>query len=156
MKVRQKTPCFVFDLDGTLCDVKHRRQYVATKPRNWDAWNAGIANDAPNVPVISALTGLRSVGYVVLLVSGRSEEYREVTVDWLAKYGMEEGRSYESLYMRAEGDKRDDSIVKSEIADLISEKYKIVGVFDDRRRVVDMWLSRGIFVFDVGQGNGDF
>lgn len=150
------TPCFVFDLDGTVCDVSHRRQYVATTPRNWDAWNAGIADDSPNVPVIAALTGLRAVGYPVLLVSGRSEEYRKVTTDWLERYGMVQGHHYTALYMRADGDRRDDSIVKSEIADVIGDDYRIVGVFDDRRRVVDMWLSRGIFVFDVGQGNGNF
>ena len=43
--------CFIFDLDGTICDVRHRRQYVATKPRNWDAWNKGLTQDVPNQAV---------------------------------------------------------------------------------------------------------
>jgi hypothetical protein len=58
--------------------------------------------------------------------------------------------------MRKYKDHRDDAIVKGEIADQIEENYKIFAVFDDRKRVVDMWSKRGIFVFDVGQGKGDF
>jgi hypothetical protein len=58
--------------------------------------------------------------------------------------------------MRKYKDHRDDSVVKGEIADEIQKTYNILGVFDDRKRVVDMWSNRGIFVFDVGQGKGDF
>ena len=58
--------------------------------------------------------------------------------------------------MRKAGDHRNDAIIKSEIADEIEKEYNIFCVFDDRKRVVDMWIERGIFVFDVGQGKGDF
>jgi hypothetical protein len=58
--------------------------------------------------------------------------------------------------MRKEKDNRNDAIIKSEIADEIEKEYNILCVFDDRKRVVDMWINRGIFVFDVGQGKGDF
>jgi hypothetical protein len=58
--------------------------------------------------------------------------------------------------MRKYQDHRDDAIVKGEIADEIEKDFKIFAVFDDRKRVVDMWAKRGIFVFDVGQGQGNF
>jgi hypothetical protein len=58
--------------------------------------------------------------------------------------------------MRAAGDFRPDDEIKSELADEVEKTYKILGVFDDRKRVVDMWIKRGIFVFDVAQGSGDF
>jgi hypothetical protein len=60
------------------------------------------------------------------------------------------------LLMRKYEDHRDDAIVKGELADQIEKDYKIFAVFDDRKRVIDMWVNRGIFVFDVGQGKGDF
>jgi hypothetical protein len=146
-----KKDCYVFDLDGTLCDVRHRRQYVATKPRNWDAWNAGLVNDHPHSPVLHVLQGLAQQ-YEILIVSGRSDDYRQQTEEWLAKYSV----PYNNLYMRKYRDHRDDSVVKTEIANEIEQTHRILGVFDDRQRVVNMWIERGIWVFDVGQGKGNF
>jgi predicted secreted acid phosphatase len=151
MRLKDKNSCFVFDLDGTLCDVSHRRQWVATQPKNWDAWNAGISEDKPNMPVLEVLHRLSNV-YDIVLVSGRGSEYRQPTIDWLRKHGVH----FSDLYMRTEGDFRPDDEVKSELADQVEKDYRIVGVFDDRKRVVNMWIKRGIFVFDVAQGGGDF
>lgn len=149
-----KEKCFVFDLDGTLCDVRHRRQYVATKPRNWDAWNAGLSQDNPIEPVLEVLNALKD-RFAIFFVSGRSDDYRQQTVQWLESQGIMEF-DYNALLMRKYKDHRDDSVVKSEIADEIEKTHTILGVFDDRKRVVDMWISRGIWVFDVGQGKGNF
>ena len=146
-----KPDVYLCDLDGTLCNVSHRRQYVATKPRNWDAWNAGLVNDKPNLAVLGIITSL-TYYYPLIFVSGRSDDYRKQTEEWLEKYDI----SYNALYMRKYKDHRDDVIVKGELADEIEKEYNILGVFDDRKKVIDMWLSRGIFVFDVGQGKGDF
>lgn len=151
MKLKDKLPAFVFDLDGTVCDVSHRRQWVATKPKNWDAWNVGISEDKPNIPVLETLQAL-STGFPIILVSGRGEEYRQVTEEWLETNGV----TYHQLFMRPAGDHRPDDEVKSELADEVEKTYRILGVFDDRKRVVDMWISRGIFVFDVGQGKANF
>jgi len=147
-----KPDVYLCDLDGTLCNVSHRRQYVATKPRNWDAWNAGLVNDKPNLAVLGIITSL-TYYYPLIFVSGRSDDYRKQTEEWLEKYDI----SYNALYMRKYKDHRDDVIVKGEIADEIEKEYNILGVFDDRQKVIkNTWLSRGIFVFDVGQGKGDF
>ena len=150
-----KRNAICFDLDGTLCDVLHRRHFVATKPKNWGAWNRAMVNDTPNAAVefvFRALTYYIDKDTDLIFVSGRSDDYREKTEDWLAKHCFE----YHSLLMRKERDNRDDSIVKGEIADEIEKTHNILFVFDDRKRVVDMWVNRGIWVFDVGQGKGDF
>ena len=145
--------CFIFDLDGTICDVSHRRQYVATKPRNWDAWNGGIMNDVPNPAVKIVYQALRQqYEYDMIVVSGRSDDYKEQTIKWLTDNEI----FYDEIYMRKYKDHRDDAVVKGEIADEILKTHRILGVFDDRKRVVDMWAKRGIWVFDVGQGKGDF
>jgi len=149
-----KPQAVLFDLDGTLCNVHHRRQYVATKPRNWDAWNAGIINDKPNLPVLEVFNALKD-RFPIFFVSGRSDDYRDVTIQWFEKHGIYE-HDYNGLLMRKYQDHRDDAIVKGEIADEIEKDYKIFAVFDDRKKVVDMWVKRGIFVFDVGQGCADF
>jgi hypothetical protein len=38
----------------------------------------------------------------------------------------------------------------------VSTKYNILGVFDDRNQVTNMWEEKGIFVFNVGQGRANF
>lgn len=150
--------CFCFDLDGTICNVNHRRQYVATKPRNWDAWNKGMVNDTANESVSFVYQAL---SYFIdqtldttdiFIVSGRSDDYRQQTEEWLEKHGFE----YTKLFMRKYKDHRDDSVVKSEIADEILKTHNIIAVFDDRKRVLNMWQAKGIWTFDVGQGCGDF
>ena len=150
-QITTKHPCFVCDLDGTLCNVTHRRQWVASNPKNWDAWNAGISSDTPNVAVLEALNALADK-FDIILVSGRGREYRQPTVKWLRDHGVR----FTELHMRAEGDHRADDVIKAELADEVEKTYRIIGVFDDRKRVVDMWIKRGIFVFDVAQGQGDF
>ena len=149
-----KPNCIVVDIDGTICDVKHRRQYVATKPRNWEAWNAGIINDRPIPQVLEVFNALKD-RFPIFFVSGRSDDYRDVTLKWFEKYGIME-HDYNGLLMRKYEDHRDDAIVKGELADQIEKDYKIFAVFDDRKRVIDMWVNRGVFVFDVSQGKGNF
>lgn len=148
-----KRNCIIFDLDGTICDVAHRRQFVATKPRNWDAWNKGLVNDTPIPAVKFVYQALRhQYESDLIIVSGRSDDYKEQTIKWLTDNEI----FYDEIYMRKYKDHRDDSIVKGEIADEIQKTHNIICVFDDRKRVVDMWINRGIWVFDCGQGRGNF
>ena len=141
------TSCFVFDLDGTLCNVSHRLQWLSCYPKNWDAWNAGIPFDVPNTSVLDTLKAL-SVTHSIILVSGRNEQQRQVTEAWLDKYDV----PYTDLYMRGAEDFRADDIVKSELADEVEYHHGCIkGVFDDRPSVVQMWRKRGVeCVFDVG------
>jgi FMN phosphatase YigB (HAD superfamily) len=149
----QRQKCIIFDLDGTICDVRHRRQYVATKPRNWDAWNKGLINDNPHQAVKFVYQSLRDQYKAdLIIVSGRSDDYKEQTIKWLTDNEI----FYDEIYMRKYKDHRDDAVVKSEIADEIEKTHDIICVFDDRKRVVDMWINRGIWVFDCGQGQGQF
>ena len=45
-------------------------------------------------------------------------------------------------------------MVKREIFDReIRDRYRVVGVFDDRKQVVRMWRALGLTVFQVAEGN---
>jgi len=58
------------------------------------------------------------------------------------------------LLMRAEGDFRNDAIVKSELVDNhLSGNYDVIAHFDDRNRVVDALRAKGIKVLQVEPGN---
>ena len=54
--------------------------------------------------------------------------------------------------MRKDNDNRSDTIIKREIFDeFIRDKYMPMFVIDDRPCVVEMWVSMGLFVFNVNQ-----
>lgn len=147
----------VFDIDGTLADIEHRRGFVQSKPKNWAAFDAGIPNDSVNGAVAAVFRkfAVDQAFHTVVLASGRSEKTRAATKDWLAKNRL---TGWQKLYMRKADDFRGDDIVKREILDDIIADYgqKPDMVFDDRPRVVKMWRENGIFVFDVYQGTEDF
>lgn len=146
----------VFDIDGTLANIEHRLDYVRSKPKNWKAFDAGIPNDKVNEPVATVMRNMATWGHNIILASGRNERSRQATEDWLWKHDLLD--VYDILYMRKADDFRNDSIVKDEIIDQIVADYgKLPDLwFDDRPRVVKAVRARGIFVFDVYQGEEDF
>lgn len=140
----------IFDIDGTLADVEHRRHFVTTKPKNWRAFSQAMVNDEPIWPTVHIFGALINQGHRIILASGREEPYRGITREWLINIGQL--GEYERLYMRKTGDYRKDDIVKEEILDkIIEDEYNPFMVFDDRPQVVRMWRRRGLFVFDVNQ-----
>lgn len=142
--------CYIFDLDGTLALIEHRRHFVASKPKNWKAFNAGITNDKPNKPLINILELVHRYSFKIVLCSGREEVHRQATVDWLAKHHI----PYDELYMRGEKDYRSDDIIKKELLDKMrSEGYNPLAAFDDRDRVVKMWRDNGIPCYQVNYGD---
>lgn len=96
----------------------------------------------------------------ILFVTGRSEKYREQTVDWLANnlgYGDPESQKAnisKNLYMRKNGDYRPDYVIKEEIyKNKIESRYKVQAVFEDRKTVVDMWRKLGLTCYQPCDGN---
>lgn len=152
--MENKMKTWIFDIDGTLANIEHRRKYVSIKPKNWAAFNAGMMYDTINPQVVDLLHLIQTdpSNYVVIS-SGRGEESRRVTEDWLAKYNI----SFQKLYMRSTKDNRRDDIVKEEmLAKMISDGFKPYAVIDDRPQVVRMWRKNGLFVFDVNQSGEEF
>ena len=140
----------LFDIDGTLADIEHRRVHLDQPKPDWPTFNAAMGDDTPNHPVVSLYKTLWQSGdYNLILVTGRNERFRKVTEQWLAWNEIPFGR----LLMRADKDSRADHIVKEEILDrLLAEGLEIHFTVDDRQQVVDMWRRRGITCLqcDVG------
>lgn len=147
-----KTNAVVFDLDGTLANINHRRHFVRGGKKNWPAFEKAIPNDTLNLSVAILLEKLQKE-YAIIIASGRSEDSRVATAEWLKKNGI----NYDELFMRASKDYRSDVIVKQEMYDnLIKPHYHVMFVFDDRPGVVDMWRANGLWVFDCNQTREDF
>lgn len=140
----------VFDIDGTVANIVHRRQYVANKPKNWAAFNAGMAHDTVYEDVKFIYDTFRAAGHRFVFCSGRGDDTREVTEKWLADNGFE----YEALFMRRAGDYRKDSVVKVELLDQIRQWHGEPYLwFDDRNQVVDAIRAAGVRVMQVAPGD---
>lgn len=128
------------DIDGTLAHHVDRGPYQIEKCET-DALNEEVAR-------ILALCD-RADDYIVLL-SGRQSEFREHTERWLKANGV----VYDELWMRAEGDRRPDDVVKSELFDAhVRDRFDVRFVLDDRDRVVALWRRLGLRCWQVAYGN---
>lgn len=145
-----KPEAFIFDLDGTLADLTHRRHHVIKPNRRWNQFFDECGKDAPIMDVINLYNILAQHEYRMLVVSGRSDHVRVQTRAWLTSNLA----VAPDLFMRRDGDYRADDIVKREIYEQqIAPSYNIVGVFDDRDRVVGMWRELGLRCYQVAPGN---
>src|ERR1043166_3175138 len=105
--------CYLFDLDGTMADCGHRLHHIKSKRKNWDAFFAACEKDGPIPHIVELARHLRRVEKLVFC-SGRSDQVRQETEDWLKRHGLSG-----PLYMRRKRDTRADYIVKGELLDQI-------------------------------------
>ena len=140
----------IFDVDGTLADVSHRRHFVSNNEKNWTLFNAKMGEDKINPAVVELyLTLWDSQKYDLIIVTGRSEEFREVTEQWLVWNHI----PFNRLIMRKAKDNRQDSMVKQDILDALKAESKdIMFAVDDRQQVVDMWRRNGITCLQCDEG----
>lgn len=129
------------DLDGTLAHMNGKRG-----PFEW------LRTDVDDLDEIVAksIKDHMTLGHKIIFMSGRDEEGRVPTENWLEFYGFK----YYALYMRKKGDFRKDNLVKEELYnEHIKGKFNVRHVYDDRQQVVDMWRSLGIKVYQVAKGD---
>ncbi|WP_280429106.1 AAA family ATPase [Nocardia brasiliensis] len=134
-----KLDVFIVDIDGTLAHMTDRG------PHDYSRVSEDVADET--MKYVASMLYMNSAA---ILVSGRPDSCRADTELWLRNNGIR----FDALHMRRTGDNRDDSIVKYEIfRDSIAPRYNVVGVFDDRNRVVDMWRRIGLKCFQVQPGD---
>lgn len=151
-------PIYIFDLDGTLALIEHRRHFVEGKKKDWPAFFRACVNDKPNLPVIRTLQALRKSGAEIWIWSGRSDEVRGETLEWLRTNGCISkwtlfGPS-DAFRMRKSGDYTPDvELKRSWLSEIEPPEYaRLTAVFDDRDRVVQMWRDAGVPCFQVAPG----
>lgn len=151
----------IVDIDGTVALKGDRDPYDFSR----------VLEDQPNEPVITAVAGMWLHGFHLLFVSGRMEQCRQHTALWLQRHHLIQDHTAGdghgvidtgnwmipgwSLFMRADGDKRPDDVVKDEIyREQIVGRFTVTAVFDDRDKVVRMWRdTHKLTVFQVADGN---
>lgn len=145
-----KPSTVVFDLDGTLADVEHRRHHLQGKRPNWAAFNDECHLDTINEPIVQLLRAMQLAGFKIIICSGReaTPAVAEKTVRWLADHHIH----YDGLYMRDMGDYRRDCEVKADFIEQIGAGNILFSV-DDRNQVVEEWRAQGITCLQCAEGD---
>lgn len=142
----------VCDIDGTLADLTHRLHYIIPADggkKDWRSFNsdAEVMKDVPIGATVAVLRAFRkATDLSIVLLSGRNDVCRTGTETWLDIADI----PYDALLMRANGDYRDDVVVKRELAESMSlTPENTLLVLDDRQKVVNMWREEGFVCHQV-------
>lgn len=131
-------PLAVFDLDGTLADVRHRTHLIERRPRDWEAF-FDAARDDPPLPTGVALLLESARDCDIAYVTGRPERCRADTLSWLAEHGLPEGE----LSMRRTGDRRPARLAKVPLLRRLARGRVVAVVVDDDEQVCDAYERAG-------------
>ncbi|AXQ69208.1 ATPase [Caulobacter phage CcrBL9] len=142
---------YIFDFDGTIAWIDHRRHLVAMK--KWDEFFQACDRDEPVHAVLNVMKDLIRAGHRVEIWSGRSDIVFEKSAVWLEAEGIDR---IHLKRMRVEGDNTPDEKLK--LSWLLEERAlgnEPDAIFDDRQKVVDMWRANGVACFQVAPGDFD-
>jgi hypothetical protein len=132
----------IVDLDGTIVDINE------SKRDNYD----NTLNDKPRMEIIKIIKGYTDYydDINIIVITARPSSCLEQTISWLDKNFS----FYNLLYMRNKNDNRCDVTIKEEIyLEHIKDNYNILAVFEDRKKVVDMWRKNNLNTLQVAEGN---
>lgn len=167
----------IFDIDCTLANPAHRLHFIKDmaywtctegKPPKPD-WASfmhidQVSKDTAIVPAWEILYSLLCTSNRVIFITGRSEDQRQMTYDWLtdlsceyrslAIWEMQRLNSMPTIYMRKSGDRRPSHIVKEEgLMAARADGFNPTLVFEDRADDTAMWRRNGLFCCQVAVGN---
>lgn len=153
----------VCDLDGTLCDIRHR-QHLA-QAGDWDAFHEGLQADKARKIVLSFILAVVDDPTTSLVfLTGRPEDYRMESEAWLKAHGIEKYDDYIDLLMRPRQGAGSDTVVKQALLEefLISfrddtglseeEQKSRILILDDRDKVVAHFRDLGYECWQVNEG----
>lgn len=140
----------IFDVDGTLMDIEHRRHFVIQRPKDFDAFREATKDDTPKHEIFAIAKALQAAGHRIIISSGRNKSQMDITVDQLTSQGLQ----FDAIFMRSNSDFRPDFEVKQEmLTKMKAQGFNPTMAVDDRQQVVDMWRANGITVLQVDEGN---
>ena len=147
-----KRRVWLVDVDGTVA----LREEGGRGPYDWDR----VGEDLPHEPVVHLVQSLILAHDRIIFMSGRNEVCRHATWHWLQAHvicsQVWENAALE-LVMRPDTDEwrfaSDDELKRWLYETVIEPVYDVIGVLDDRDRVVKMWRSLGLTCLQVAEGD---
>ena len=137
----------VMDLDGTLADNRHR----LAPGLSWDEANELLDNDGVYVGAKALLIRWQESGGKVIVLSSRSEAFRERTRKWLADKLIEP----DVLILRPNNNYLSDAVLKTHLLDKHFEgraeaQQAVAFILDDSEAVVTAFRNAGFMAWHAG------
>lgn len=135
----------IIDLDGTLCDNVKRINKEIKSVKDWIPYYKYIPEDKLNLWCAQIMMAYElSFKTEFIFLTGRPEKTRKATEEWLIN-NLRWLRRF-SLYMRCDGDYREDYIVKRELlkTKIIKKHKNIILGIDDRPENVNVFREFNI------------
>jgi len=133
----------ICDLDGTLCDDRHRKYLVWAG--DWRSYFEASFLDGVNKSVQDFIAYCKVYKNCdIAFLTGRPEIYREKTEFWLKNTLI--NIPY-SLFMRQENDYRSAEVYKREITEILIKENGLDNIFaaiDDNEKCIEMFKVLGI------------
>ena len=133
----------VFDIDGTLMDETHRKEFRDTK--QWDKYFDLCHLDSPIQHIIDLTKEYKAKGYEIWLMSGRSESTMEKTLASMNEHGV----VFDKIKLRGEGNFIPDYVIKPAWISKYIGLERVDIVFDDTDKVIEGFRKKGLNVVDV-------
>ena len=142
------SPIYLFDLDGTLADIDHRKHLLEQDPVDWGYFYALCPHDKPMPRMIQLYEHLRRSAWVEIW-TGRNETVRSETVTWLRRHTAMPDR----LCMRPEACRRAAHDLKRKwLAQMLEEqRRRVVLMIEDNPNVVEVFRGLGVQTLLVNQ-----
>lgn len=136
-----RRPAVIVDVDETLCDVSGIRHLYA-EPDDFRSFTLASRGCMPRREVLDwCHQHFHQNGYALLVLTGRSDEFRDITVDWLDEHLR---LPYAGLWMRPTGHYGSNTRVKREIYAELARSFDIRAAIDDDPLIAEMWVGLGI------------
>lgn len=128
-------------MDGTLADVRPIRHLLP----DFDRFHTASAEVPANPAVVEFVTQARAAGCAIVVMSGRMERFRALSVTWLTRHDID----HDGLFLRGDADLRPDVVVKKELLAEVRQQWLPVMAVDDNPAVLELWLSEGLATVEV-------
>lgn len=135
------------DIDNVLASAWEREHLIS---ESWDAYHSASRADEPLSDIIDLVNALARDGFVVILLTGRNEKYRGITIGWLAQHGVE----LDDLIMRPDDDYRPAGEMKLAMAlarfvDEQGMRDQVAFILDDSENVIKAFQGVGVPALQV-------
>lgn len=140
----------IFDVDGTLMDLDHRRKFLdgSMGKKDWSGFVNATKDDTPKDQIHSVAKALAAQGHRIIILTGRNQAQHDITALQLKDI------PYDTMVMRPDDNYDADQDLKAGMLDyLINSGYNPTLVFDDRDAVVNMWRDKGLICCQVAPGD---
>ena len=141
----------ICDLDGTLSDDSHRREYA--RRGEWDEYHKRLGGDIVTMPVLRLLMAMKASGFRTIILTGRPERYRVATMEWMERELV--AAVIDGLLMRSDDDYSPAHELKPKmLTEMLGDKsnQRVLFILEDTEKVVRAWRLLGYKVFQVGDG----